>query len=115
MVQTTRGARLSTVKTEDGELCERHEDQLRHRPEGHAPIASDGESAGEVSAPTTLIGEPLARSSGSSPLPAHVAEPETGPANTGVPEDDDRCTANAGPPANPVRRSNRRRKAPDRF
>ncbi|KAL3188900.1 hypothetical protein MRX96_003053 [Rhipicephalus microplus] len=31
VIQTTRGARLSTVKTEDGELYRRRKDQLRYR------------------------------------------------------------------------------------
>ncbi|KAL1415802.1 hypothetical protein MTO96_006581 [Rhipicephalus appendiculatus] len=116
VVQTTRGARLSTVKTEYGELCERHEDQLRHRSDGHAPISSDGEGAEvKVSAPTTVNSEPLVSSAGSTPIPAQIAEHETGPINTGVPENHDPSAGNAGPPANTVRRSTRRRKAPDRL
>ncbi|KAL1442602.1 hypothetical protein MTO96_030701 [Rhipicephalus appendiculatus] len=117
VVQTTRGARLSTVKTEYGELCERHEDQLRHRSDGHAPISSDGEGAEvkEVSAPTTVNSEPMVSSPGSTPIPSQIAEHETGPINTGVPEDHDPSAGNAGPPANTVRRSTRRRKAPDRL
>ncbi|KAL1468694.1 hypothetical protein MTO96_041312 [Rhipicephalus appendiculatus] len=79
VVLTTRGARLSTVKTEDGELCEREQDKLRHR--------SDGEDAEgkEVPAPTTVNSELLESSPGSSRIRAQIAEPETGPVNTGVP------------------------------
>ncbi|XP_070377069.1 uncharacterized protein [Dermacentor albipictus] len=42
VIQNTRGARLSTVKTEDGELCERHEDQLRHRADPAGASAQAG-------------------------------------------------------------------------
>ncbi|KAL3227531.1 hypothetical protein MRX96_004228 [Rhipicephalus microplus] len=83
VIQTTRGARLSTVKTEDGELCERHEYQLRYRFEGAA----------------------------TNPVEEH----ETGPATIGVPEQPDRRTENNEPPDNSLRRSTRRRKAPNRF
>ncbi|KAL1449398.1 hypothetical protein MTO96_043982 [Rhipicephalus appendiculatus] len=100
VVQTTRGALLSTVKTEYGELCERHEDRLRHRSDGHAPISSDGEGAEvkEVSAPTTVNSEPMVSSPGSTPISSQIAEHETGPINTGVPEDHDPSAGNAGPP-----------------
>lgn len=117
VIQNTRGSRMSTVKTDDGELCERHEDQLRHRSDGHLPTLLDKEGAEgkEVLAPTNENADSLADFSDTSPIPSAIEEHETGAANTGVPEEHDADTANAGPLAIPLRRSNRRRKAPDRF
>ncbi|XP_070386908.1 uncharacterized protein [Dermacentor albipictus] len=117
VIQNTRGARLSTVKTEDGELCERHEDQLRHRADAQQPTSLDEEGAERNGglAPPNEDADPLAGFSGTSPNSSASEEHETGAANTGVPEEHDTGTANAGPLAVPIRRSTRRRKAPDRF
>lgn len=112
VVQTTRGARLSTVKTEDGELCERHADQLRCRFEEQPPTPSDVE---EVSAPTNEDTDPRAGFPCTSPSTSPIEEHETAPAATGVPDEHDTVTENNEPQANPLRRSTRRRKAPDRF
>ncbi|XP_070389585.1 uncharacterized protein [Dermacentor albipictus] len=117
VIQNTRGARLSTVKTEDWELCERHEDQLRHLADAQQPTSLDEEGAERNGglAPPNEDADPLAGFSGTSPNSSASEEHETGAANTGVPEEHDTGTANAGPLAVPIRRSNRRRKAPDRF
>ncbi|XP_070385037.1 uncharacterized protein [Dermacentor albipictus] len=117
VIQNTRGARPSTVKTEDGELCERHEDQLRHRADAQQPTSLDEEGAERNGglAPPNEDADPLAGFSGTSPNSSASEEHETAAANTGVPEEHDTGAANAGPLAVPIRRSNRRRKAPDRF
>lgn len=111
------GARLSTVKTEDGELCERHEDQLTHRSEGQllTSLDEEGTEGKEVLAPTNENTDPLVGFSYTSSIPSAIEEHETGAANTEVPKEHGTGTGNAGPLTIPVRRSNRRRKAPDCF
>ncbi|KAH7943131.1 hypothetical protein HPB52_005628 [Rhipicephalus sanguineus] len=91
-------------KVEDGELCERHEDQLRHQSEGQPPTPQDGEGK-ELSSPTTANADPLGSFLGPSPIPSNFEEQQIGNATSGVTEERDTCSDNNGAPAKPLRRS----------